>query len=116
MRSHDSAVYAVGRAVAIFRPNHWEHARGSATAGQTNAPLVDAGASRQRHATSVQNAAAGGAATKNVPNSYLASVVFNCLSNLFFEFPRHDVLCEEFSRNFVQQRACNKRSRAYRAF
>ena len=86
MRTHDSAVCAVGRAAAVFKPNHCERARGAATTGQTIAPLVDAGASRQRHATSIQNAAAGGAATRKVPNRCVASVECNIVRHWFLSF------------------------------
>ena len=96
MRSHDSAIYALGRAVAISRPNQWERARGAAPAGQTNAPLVDAGANRQRHAISAQIAAAGGAATRKVPKRYGASVVWNFLCHWFPSFHGTTFCVENF--------------------
>ena len=102
---HDSEVYAVGRVAAVFKPNHRERARGATTAGQTIAPLVDAGASRQRHATSVRNATAVGAVTRKVPNRYVANVVWNFIGNWFVSF-HGTTFCVENFRAISSHSAC----------
>ena len=115
VRTHDSAAYAVVRATAVVRPNLRERARGAAAASQTNAPLLDAGANRQRHAISVRIAATGGAATTKVPKRYGASVVWNFLGHWFSSFHDTTSLLTIFLQ-FRPTAHAQKRSRAHITF